>query len=252
MPETKPHLFVGVPSFGGKMSVELHRWLTALEVCGAMGQAPFTVSMGIVTGVSPVQYARNVLLRIALETPAARIVLIDDDMLPDSTTMSVIMSDADICVPRMYRFRHNGPDAFSAAEGRPPEIAACATYVKDLGNGTSERSDIVPRYDATGAVAVDACGTGFMMIKRCVLDDPRMRVGLDDADGTPAIFRMVQSETGKITDWEDVDFSLRASRLGYTVVADFGAHCGHRKAINLDAVAELMHLQHNDHAQAVA
>ena len=42
-------------------------------------------------------------------------------------------------------------------------------------------------------------------------------VGKPDEDGCPAFFRMVQSETGRISDWEDVDFSWRATKLGYVV-----------------------------------
>jgi hypothetical protein len=79
------------------------------------------------------------------------------------------------------------------------------------------------------------------MIRRHVLEDPRMRCGASDPDGTPALFRMLQTDTGRITEWEDVDFTLRAHRLGYTVAVDLGSRCGHMKTVNLDAVAELVH-----------
>lgn len=236
----KPHLFIGVPSKGGKVTVELHRWLTAMNVCAATGELPFTITEGDVTGLAPVHFARNALMKMALATPAERVLTIDDDMIPTETTARILLSDADICVSRMYRFRHHGPEGMDGEDAKPPELAACATYVKLMG-GKETRFDIVPRFDAAGLVKVDAVGTGCISVKRKVLEDPHMRVGPDDEDGTPALYRMLYTATGRITEWEDIDFTLRASRLGYSVAADFGSRCGHFKTVNLDAVAELVH-----------
>lgn len=226
----RPHLFVGIPSIDGRVTVELRRYLTSLEVCAAMGTLPFTVSTAEVTGIAPVEYARNVLCGMALSTPADRIVLIDADMKPEPTASRVLFSQADITVPRMYRFRHHGKNGIHQG---PPELAACATVVRD-----GARLDLIPEFDAKDAHRVDACGTGFIMIRRHVLDDPRMRVG-EAEDDVPAIFRMTRNAVGRITEWEDFDFSFRASRLGYVVVVDFAARCGHSKTLDLDSVAEL-------------
>jgi hypothetical protein len=234
------HLFIGIPSRDGRLSAALHRWISAFAVMGATGQVPFRVTEFIAEGYSPVHYARNVVTAAALKTDADRIVMIDDDMLPDGTCWKVLNSAADICVPRMFRFRHNGDIAMSEEENRPPEIATCATLVS--GEGESEkRLDIVPEYGEDAEMQVHAAGTGFISINRAVLDDPRMHVGEADADGVPAIFQMISLPNGRITEWEDVDFTLRAHRLGYTVSAHFGAHCGHRKSINLDAVYEMVY-----------
>ena len=235
-----PEMFIGIPSHDGKISAPLHVWLSSLTALSACGQFPYRVNVAILQGISPVQYARNRLLAQALTTEAERIVMIDDDMLPDPSCMPVLFSPADICVPRMYRFRHNGPDALSPEENTPPEIATCATFV-EVKDGKEERYDVLPDFSKGGVIKVQGAGTGFIMIKRKVLDDPRMRVGPSDEDGTPALFRMFYTATGHITEYEDIDFTWRATQLGYTVVADMGAHCGHRKAINLDAVAELVH-----------
>lgn len=235
---TPRHLFVGVPSLSGQISSEVHRYMLGLSGCSIRGELPFTVEEGIVTGMSPVQYARNVLMGMALKSGADRVLLMDADMIPEPSVTRLLFSDADIASARMFRFRHHGEHGVE--KGRPPEIAACATIVRG-----EERFDIVPNADVEGGpVKVDACGTGCIMIRRHVLEDPRIRVGPDDAcEGIdypiPALFRMEYTAAGRITEWEDIDFTLRASRLGYTVVVDFGARCGHRKSINLDAVAEL-------------
>jgi len=205
------------------------------------GEVPFRVTEFIAEGYSPVHYARNIVAWKALTTDADRIVMVDDDMLPDDTTWRAIRTEADICVPRMFRFRHNGPIAANLEDDRPPEIATCATLV--YGDGELQvRRDIVPGVDAPDCeVEVQAAGTGFISIRREVLEDPRMHVAPPDADGVPSIFTMTQLPNGRIIEWEDVDFTLRAHRLGYKVRANFGAHCGHRKAVNLDAVFDMVY-----------
>jgi len=241
MPE-RPEMFIGIPSHDGKISAPLHVYLSSITALSALGQFPFAVNVCILTGITPVQYARNRLLNIARTTDAERIVLIDDDMLPDETCTRVMFSQADICVPRMYRFRHNGPDALTPEENKPPEIASCATLVTPATETEDEkRFDVLPQWDKGGIFRVQAAGTGFIMIKRKVIEDPRMLVGPPDPDGTPALFQIKYSATGHILEWEDVDFTLRANNLGYVVAADMSAHCGHRKAINLDCVAEMLH-----------
>ena len=235
------HVFIGIPSRDGKLSAALHRWVSALSCLSATGQLPFKITEFIAEGYSPVHYARNIICGAAMKTDADRILMVDDDMLPDPTTFKLFASSSDIVVPRMFRFRHNGPIAASEEDNRPPEIATCATFVQ--GDGENEkRLDIVPTLDADGEVAVQAAGTGLILINRKIIDDPRMLVGEPDQhDGTPALFRMIATPTGRITEWEDVDFTLRAHRLGYKVSAHFGAHCGHRKAVNLDAVFEMVY-----------
>ena len=234
------HVFIGIPSRDGRISAALHRWISAFAVMGATGQVPFRVTEFIAEGYSPVHYARNIVTWAALKTDADRIVMIDDDMLPDATCWKVLNSEADICVPRMFRFRHNGELAISEAENRPPEIATCATFV--TGDGDLEkRFDIVPKHGADAEIEVHAVGTGFISIRRAVLEDQRMHVGEADGEGVPAVFRMISLPNGRITEWEDVDFTLRAHRLGYSVSAHFGAHCGHRKSINLDAVFDMVY-----------
>lgn len=228
----RPHLFVGIPSIDGRVSVELRRYLSGLESTAMSGMLPFTVGVAEVTGLAPVQYARNVLCGMALRSGADLIMMIDADMKPTPSMSRILFSDADVIVPRMYRFRHHGVNGIHDG---PPELAACATVVKG-----KERLDVIPEYDAAGLHRIDACGTGCIVIKRAVLDDKRMRVGPDE-DGVPAIFQMKYSSTGRITEWEDVDFSLRATKAGYTVAVDFGARCGHMKTLDLDSVAELLH-----------
>lgn len=228
----KPHLFVGVPAVDGRVTVELMRYIGGLQTMAAMGALPFTVSTAEVTGIAPVEYARNVLCGMALGTVADRILLIDADMTPEPTVTRLLVNQGDIVVPRMYRFRHHGKNGIHQG---PPELTCCATLIRKDG-----RFDLTPEPDTNKCVAVDAVGTGCIMIKRAVLDDPKMRVG-DDEDDVPAIFRMKRNDVGRITEWEDVDFSYRATKLGYRVFADFGARCGHNKTLNLDSVAELVY-----------
>ena len=229
----RPHIFVGVPSIDGKMTVELQRYLQALTYAAATGSAPFTVSTAEVTGVAPVEYARNVLCGMAIDAKADLVVMIDADMKPDATVSRLFNSDADIIVPRMYRFRHHGKNGIHQG---PPELTCCATIVEPNG----ERLDLTPELDAQGVYKVDFCGTGFIVIKRAVLDDPKMRVGKSEGS-VPAIFRMTRNDVGRITTWEDVDFSKRATEQGYTVAVDFGARCGHNKTLDLDSIAELVY-----------
>lgn len=230
----KPLIFIGIPSIDGRLTVELHRYVAALQALSMVGKLPFVVQTGELTGHAPVTYARNVLCGMALSTPAERMVQIDADMLPNESCSKVLTNfAADIICPRMFRFRHSGADGI---EGKPPEIAACATLERD-----GKRYDVIPKPDS-GLARVDGCGTGFISVARHVLLDPRMRVG-PDVDGVPALFKFEYDAVGGITEWEDVDFTLRASKLGYSVVADFSAHCGHKKTINLDCVWDMVYGQ---------
>lgn len=236
--DKRPHLLVGVPSKSGDMSVEVHRYLTGLQMCAAADLTGFTVSEGILTGISPVQFARNVLMGQAKACNADAILMIDADMIPEPTVSRLLFIPAAIVAARMFRFRHHGENGENT---EAPEIATCATVLRG-----EERVDLIPKVGSDAIERVHAVGTGCTLIRRAVWEDERMHVGpAETVEGydfpIPALFRMVQTQTGRITDWEDVDFSLRASQLGHEVVVDFGAHCGHRKAINLDAVHELIY-----------
>jgi hypothetical protein len=82
-----------------------------------------------------------------------------------------------------------------------------------------------------GQVEVDSCGMGCILIRREVLDDPRMHLGIAD-DGEPILFQTVRRRDGTLES-EDIDFTWRARQLGYKVVLDGSVRCGHEKTVDL-------------------
>ena len=73
-----------------------------------------------------------------------------------------------------------------------------------------------------------AAGTGAMIIKRHVLEDPKMRHSPDEK-GVPCIFQTPRSPSGFCLATDDLDFCRRAVDAGYKLVVDTGVRWGHIK-----------------------
>jgi hypothetical protein len=105
-------------------------------------------------------------------------------------------------------------------------------------------------------VDISGAGTGAMVIDRRVLEDPGMHLdpiytGLDekpasiheetdDPSWAPAIFRTRYKANGQRLRGEDLDFTLRAWRLGYSMKCHLGVMFGHAKRIDLKDAIQLM------------
>lgn len=218
-------VLVLVPTVSHDISASLAGFLSHLQVLNRT-QGRYLFGHKIINGRSPVEFARNELSGVFLASDYDVAWFIDADAVPLEQTVNVLEVDADIVSGRMHSFQHRvGSDS--------ARLHTCV-FRRDA------KGDLHAAMPGEGAEieSMDAAGTGCLVIKRAVLEDPRMRVGHVDGDDVPAIFRTVRAANGRQITGEDVDFTSRAVGLGYSLKVHWGAPCGHIKELNLDQIVE--------------
>jgi hypothetical protein len=244
----KRSIFVAIPCLDGRINTALSGFLRVLDSLSLQLDYPFTFLHGTMPGCSPVEYARNCLVRRFLEmTTADYLWFIDNDAIPSPSSLRIFEADADMVTGRCFIWRHDD-------EGRP-QLFINSFVMDRRPDGNMNLQPVKPR-DAYDVIKdVDAAGAACLLIKRRVFEDPRMRLDarwtdiygnshdLDDergrADYAPPFFRSLHKPNGHVYLGEDIDFTRRARNLGYTLKVHLGASFGHHKAIDLDAVATL-------------
>jgi len=234
-------VMVGIPTMTNRVTIQVLGFLDALRQSTFDSECAWDVHFQIEMGKAPVEYARNVLAGGFLRSDCDKLWFIDEDMLPESSVVRLLHSDADIISARMYKFDHPNP-----LEGKSVGLGLCAMTRKS--NGMYQ-----PKTPELGEPAVqdcDAVGTGCTVITRRVLEDRRLwsdnvyttadGVTIDgnvppaSGDYAPAIFRYLRGPSGVGIMGEDVDFCERAKALGYRISVDMNAVCGHFKSIDVD------------------
>lgn len=237
-------VMIGVPSFSGTVNVVLASWISDLRAQGASEpKSLFGFVACFVAYKQPVEYARNLLVREFLASDADLLWMIDEDMIPTATTAMLLSIDADIVVGRALS-PHRTKDglAFKALLFNASGPEARGGFDTWSGKATYDPIDI------------DAGGTGCMIVKRRVLESPKMRapgVYVDrfgdrvdhdraprDADWCPAIFRTIRRADGAPDRAEDLDFCWRAKRAGFSIKGHTIYGMGHLKSMNCDSVLE--------------
>lgn len=220
-------VMVGIPTLSGKIPLDLMQGLH-----DAMAQTGHAVLLHYERGSSPVDLARNRICHQFLKTDCDTLWMIDDDTIPPANFPELLAVDADIVTPII-------PGAQPLPTGRLGLFNVA--YMKNP-KGNWRTMDWEVR--DTGVIDIDAAGTGCMLIKRHVIEDPRMRLPgqfidvfgetrvLDD-DDPPAIFEIRRKPNGEWLSGEDLTFSDRAKRLGYSIKLHTGVVCGHLKEVDL-------------------
>jgi len=225
MTRRKEHIVLAIPSLRGSCPLALADWVARLTANNANDDVPFGFSLLTVQFKSPFEYARNVAVGEFLQTDGDRLWFVDDDMIPyPGRSELLLQSDADIVVGGYIRAGAKkdftiGLDVLLMEEAQKPNGEA--TY-KSL-----------PYRDEKEFFDVAAGGTGCMLIRRRVLEDPRMLLptryvdwrgierDLFDAPGdslvAPPVFRTLRKPNGDTDLGEDIDFCRRARALGYTL-----------------------------------
>lgn len=242
----RPGVFIAIPSLSGTATGGLMEFVSTLQVMSLTGKLPFAVQFQVQAATSPVEYARNRLVRTFLEqTTAQYLWFIDDDMVPTPSSLSMLFVDADIVAGRAFAWQHRPGgvpryfvSAFRASGGAPVRFSTVTAAAAD---------DLVQEIDAAGA----AC----LLIRRRVLEDRRMWLptayaGAEgeacdlaaeaaDDEWAPPVFRCWRKPNGQIFRGEDIDFVWRARQLGYAARVHLGAVFGHVKPIDLEQVGQL-------------
>lgn len=236
------HVAIGIPMDDGMTNAGLMQYQQVLAGWG-LRQSPKQYRFSLLTNtfVRPVEYARNLLVRDFLRTDASYLWFIDADMIPTSSTTAIFEVDADMVCGRAHAYQ---------------DMPGGVTGVKISAHMKEKDSDlfvnILPTPDDPVVMDVEACGTASLLIKRHVLEDPRMYLpttyvngdgqckNLDDEKDkeswAPAVFRSLYKPNGMLLRGEDMDFTYRATRLGYSLKVHLGAEIGHFKKLDVDGV----------------
>ena len=237
--EKREHIHVAVPTVGNSMTVNLQNFFQALNTINS-NPFPYYMTYEVVNDKCPVEFARNELSKTVLRSPTvSRLWFIDADMVPPKNCWSLLGVDADLVCGQAYNFCHVTKD------GEAERMKLCAF---DYNPKRFSFEPITPDIGST-VIDVDACGAACLVVRRKVLEDPRMHlsseyVGLDGNVGTiayepdfaPALFRTIYKPNGQRLRGEDLDFSWRAKKLGYSVKIDLRVRFGHHKTVDLDQV----------------
>jgi hypothetical protein len=220
-------MFIAVPSLSGNVRGRLTTWLCE------MTRAKNAETM-ILERCNPVHYARNRIAARFLSTDCEALWMIDDDMAPPPDAWAMTATPGDIV------------SGAALAQVNHPETGKwglCLSAFRKTPDGYL--SSLIPDRGLRPYPA-DACGTGSVIISRRVLEDVRLRVTATVQEAPvrqrqhrvprdiPAIFRRVEEPNGATVIGEDLDFTARASALGYSVTYDTRYRFRHKKPVDLD------------------
>jgi hypothetical protein len=231
-------IMLGIPTLDFSIQTQLASFL--LELCtGKVDPSTFRFEVCFVAGVAPVAFARNTLVGAFLQSRADALWFIDADITPTPAVLRMLEIDADIVSGR-------APIVRPGDDGEL--VIVHAAFAERLASGGFT-------YAGTGAqpLPIVACGAGCLLIRRAVLEDPRLRLSPhyvspidepctleDDPVAAPAIFRTPTKPNGEPLIGEDMDFVYRAHRLGYQCAFDAAAACGHVKRVDLAGVEAMI------------
>jgi hypothetical protein len=150
----------------------------------------------------PITFNRNEIVKSFLATNADYLLMIDDDIVPPSTILNLADFQEDIVA------------------------ATCFAFTKDqiMPVAWNRRADgmyYVPTLTSSdGLTKVDTVGTGCIMIKRSVLENPWWK----EHGGW---FKNEYDKTGYKEEGNDLAFCRKATDLGYNVFVHTDYQCSH-------------------------
>lgn len=236
------HVAICIPMDDGMTNAGLMQYQQVLAGWG-LNQKPrqYRFSLLVNTFMRPVEYARNLLVRDFLKTDAQYLWFIDADMIPTSSTTAIFEVDADMVCGRAHAYQ-------DFPGGNTGVKISAHTKEKD----TDLFVNILPKDDDGIVQDVEACGTAHLLIKRHVIEDRRLWLPTNYVNGdgvekdlysetdqesyAPPVFRSLYKPNGMLIRGEDVDFTYRATRLGYSLKIHLGSEIGHFKKMDVDGV----------------
>ena len=234
------HIFIGVPTVDSKESVGVSMLTDSANRLD--GQRGYKFKTRHMNGKRPVEFARNCLVKEFKETNCGRLWYVDYDTVSPHNAFDLLDVDADI-VAGIYPFLAGKDDT-----ERPP--ISFGAYMKH--QNIEGAYSCVPFGDE-GIRDIDAVCMGATLIRREVLLDPRMSIGIAKRHpDIPCVFRTIRDENGEELATEDMDFCARAKLLGYTIKVDMGVRFGHMKTVDIARIFDLMTMMFQKGQQHVA
>lgn len=231
-------VMVGIPTVHWRVTVQLASFLLELGAGRLVDPKRWSFEIALLPDVQPVHFARNTLVGAFLDGDAEWLWFLDDDMTPTASAASVLDVDGDIISGR-------APIVRPGDDGEPTLVHAA------FSSRDGDMFRYAPMSEAPSPIV--AAGAGCLLVRRAVLEDPRMRLStaytsafgeprdLATEDGAaPAIFRMLSKPNGESLLGEDMDFVYRAHALGYRCVFQPKALLGHHKRVDLAGVERMI------------
>jgi hypothetical protein len=160
-------IFIGTPMYAGMCTgLYTQSLINTIFACSNKGHE---ISYGLTSNQSLITHARNTLVHSFLKTNATHLMFIDADMrFSGQDVLQMLEADKDIICAVCPKKEIDWENVASAVKKGVPfnelnrhsgSFTACLT--------NKETKITVPTYES---LEVDACGTGFMLIKRHVFD----------------------------------------------------------------------------------
>ena len=237
----KEHIAIAVPSLTGAIPLPLAEFIAMATAENHNECSPFGFTLIPVVRKQPYELARNIAVREFLKTEASRLWFIDDDMIPfPGRSVQLLRGEADIVVGAYVR----------AGARTDNTIDLTVLLFQDAKNDRGEETfRSVPYSAREGFFPIKSGGTGCMLIKRRVLEDPRMmypstytdwrgieRDQFDEDDAPPPIFRTHRKPNGDTDLGEDHDFCRRAGLLGYSIHGHMLYGMDHQKTTTAEMI----------------
>jgi hypothetical protein len=229
-------IFLGIPAQNATVHVGILDFLS--RVRGGLfkyGDRMFDIECGFVAHVSPIEGARNVLVRNFLNSDCDHLLFVDADVYPAETGLMILdaIDKADIITGRVTIWMPT-----KDKEGWVVQPTAATKIENDYKHVIYDVGKGPIRYDIGGA------GTGCLLVSRKVLEDRRMWGSLTytSGDGTvktitddepPPVFRTTYRPNGQRILGEDYHFTSTAKSLGYTLAYVPYAYWHHVKPVSL-------------------
>lgn len=193
-------LFIGIPTYDGKLSIKLAYTLAALMPMAM--QHGMSVKLGHVSGCSIITMARNMLVDQFLDSECTDLLFIDSDVIARPEDILRLMAQS-------------GDKDITA--GSYPRRARDKKFFMDL--YFDENNEL--EFDGA-MMRIQRVGTGFMLIRRHVVEDIANRsekyLGQDGIGQVANVFEFSMQD-GKFVG-EDYTFCDKARSLGYKVWVD--------------------------------
>lgn len=193
-------LFIGIPTYDGKLSIKLAYTLAALMPMAM--QHGMSVKLGHVSGCSIITMARNMLVDQFLDSECTDLLFIDSDVIARPEDILRLMAQS-------------GDKDVTA--GSYPRRARDKKFFMDL--YFDENNEL--EFDGA-MMRIQRVGTGFMLIRRHVVEDIANRsekyLGQDGIGQVANVFEFSMQD-GKFVG-EDYTFCDKARSLGYKVWVD--------------------------------
>ena len=193
-------LFIGIPTYDGKLSIKLAYTLAALMPMAM--QHGMSVKLGHVSGCSIITMARNMLVDQFLDSECTDLLFIDSDVLAKAEDILRLVAQS-------------GDKDITA--GSYPRRARDKKFFMDL--YFDENNEL--EFDGA-MMRIQRVGTGFMLIRRHVVEDIANRsekyLGQDGIGQVANVFEFTMQD-GKFVG-EDYTLCDKARSLGYKVWVD--------------------------------